>query len=400
MNCLYAAFPAEVLEVLSLGSILVTPRTQELNITIPPFCCNVTVEKRQRMIKDVLAALQDLAVSPSIRDPRLNSAECVTEGHKPNILATGRSAYIRAIIWCSFISVLILGPLLAFYALNYLNVRTENCNEYCACCNQCSCCYEKEKPLVLSVYSSFSFLLLVEIILVIYVLVNSAFYEFYMLIVIILEGFVICMIQYAISKMQCCTICHKICEKSQDSSIYRRSVFVSSANMALYHLFWLMIGIMINPIWGLTVLLVVCFVIVALFYTVFMICDVDKCCSSLCIRRFSIFPAGFLGLCLAAAVPVLAGQSFFGRETADDILKTMLLYVINFLALWMYRNAPSTATTDTPVTAPTDTPVTVPTATSATATNVTPITAFASQDNEVDLGQVNEEARPYQQTLV
>lgn len=57
MNCLYAAFPAEVLEVLSLGSILVTPRTQELNITIPPFCCNVTVEKRQRMIKDVLAAV-------------------------------------------------------------------------------------------------------------------------------------------------------------------------------------------------------------------------------------------------------------------------------------------------------------------------------------------------------
>ena len=57
INCLYAAFPARVLEVLSLGSILVTPRTQELNITIPQFCCNVSVEKRQMMIKDVLAAV-------------------------------------------------------------------------------------------------------------------------------------------------------------------------------------------------------------------------------------------------------------------------------------------------------------------------------------------------------
>ena len=57
INCLYAAFPARVLEVLSLGSILVTPRTQELNITIPQFCCNVSVEKRQKMIKDVLAAV-------------------------------------------------------------------------------------------------------------------------------------------------------------------------------------------------------------------------------------------------------------------------------------------------------------------------------------------------------
>lgn len=57
MNCLYAAFPAGVLEALSLGSILVTYRTQELNITIPQFCCNVSVAKRQKMIKEVLAAV-------------------------------------------------------------------------------------------------------------------------------------------------------------------------------------------------------------------------------------------------------------------------------------------------------------------------------------------------------
>jgi len=57
MNCLYAAFPAGVLEVLSLGSILVTYRTKELNITIPQFCCNVSVAKRRQMIKEVLAAV-------------------------------------------------------------------------------------------------------------------------------------------------------------------------------------------------------------------------------------------------------------------------------------------------------------------------------------------------------
>ena len=57
MNCLYAAFPAGVLEVLSLGSIFVTYRTTELNITIPQFCCNVSVAKRQQMIKEVLAAV-------------------------------------------------------------------------------------------------------------------------------------------------------------------------------------------------------------------------------------------------------------------------------------------------------------------------------------------------------
>ena len=48
MSCLYAAVPAVVLEFLSLGSILVTPRTQELNIHIPLFCCNVSENKKRR----------------------------------------------------------------------------------------------------------------------------------------------------------------------------------------------------------------------------------------------------------------------------------------------------------------------------------------------------------------
>ena len=54
---LYAAFPNVFLEISSLFSILVTPRTQELNITISYFCCNVSVKDRKRMIETVLAAV-------------------------------------------------------------------------------------------------------------------------------------------------------------------------------------------------------------------------------------------------------------------------------------------------------------------------------------------------------
>ena len=57
LRSLYAAFPAVFLEISSLFSILVTPRTQELNITIPFFCCNVSVKDRKRMIKTALAAV-------------------------------------------------------------------------------------------------------------------------------------------------------------------------------------------------------------------------------------------------------------------------------------------------------------------------------------------------------
>ncbi|RMX44000.1 hypothetical protein pdam_00023378 [Pocillopora damicornis] len=48
LSCFYVAVPPLLLEVLSLGSILVTPRTQTLNITIPYFCCNVSKKENER----------------------------------------------------------------------------------------------------------------------------------------------------------------------------------------------------------------------------------------------------------------------------------------------------------------------------------------------------------------
>ena len=63
ISCLYAALPAPILHLWSLGSILVTPRTQTLNITIPLFCCNVSKKEDERkkeinkIIKGVLAAV-------------------------------------------------------------------------------------------------------------------------------------------------------------------------------------------------------------------------------------------------------------------------------------------------------------------------------------------------------
>ena len=58
--CLYAAFPSFVLEILSFGSILVYPRTQDLAITIPPFCCDVSVDDRMTMIDKGLASVSKI----------------------------------------------------------------------------------------------------------------------------------------------------------------------------------------------------------------------------------------------------------------------------------------------------------------------------------------------------
>ena len=58
--CLYAAFPARVLEVWSLGSIMVTRRTQELKITISILCCDVTEGKLKEHIEGVLTTVSTI----------------------------------------------------------------------------------------------------------------------------------------------------------------------------------------------------------------------------------------------------------------------------------------------------------------------------------------------------
>ena len=48
IHCLYANAPALLLEMLSLSSVFVTFRTQELNIQTPEFCCNISDDKQRR----------------------------------------------------------------------------------------------------------------------------------------------------------------------------------------------------------------------------------------------------------------------------------------------------------------------------------------------------------------
>ena len=92
---------------------------------------------------------------------------------------------------------------------------------------------------------------------------------------------------------------------------------------------------MINPTWGLSVLLIISFSFVMLSYFIYKMCEVNQCISRSFLRRFVLCTAVFFGLCFAVVPPTLAGKSFYGRETADDILKTALLYAIGTVS-WLY----------------------------------------------------------------
>ena len=274
--------------------------------------------------------LQDLAVSPNIRDPQLNSAECVTEGHEPNIMATGQSVRITMILCCSFLFAVLSGPLLALYVL-YLQ--------------------EKQSGAVkktVDILCVFLIVIFVAMFVCIEVSIktrdqNVSWYIHAVYPVIMGVGMVVGI-----------CIC-KSCPAGDSKLDCKNILLMMCGNLTAYHFCWLLVGIMLNPTWGLAALLVVCLVIGVFSYAVFTcLCEGCRCCS-LCVccsndntalesadngkhpmQTFFSCLSAFLAVCCLIVVVILAGQSYHGRQNADEVLKDAVLYLISFCFSWLY----------------------------------------------------------------
>lgn len=261
--------------------------------------------------------LEDLAVMPRLQNPQLNTAECVIEGHQPDLSATGRSDYIRAILGLSFIFTVLSGPLLALaalYILQVLSKPTGNSNTSIVIVNSAAM-YEALKC------SSYLFFL-VEIILFISSFVflgGSGPWDIYVILVLIfLEGLLMGL----------------FIEKRSFCSKLLQIVIFLCANWTAYHFCWLMIGVMINPLWGVILLLFICVSVTAFIFAAYHYWYTPR-------EKFSFF-AFFL--CAAFVLSVwslfvvvgLAGQSFYGRGTADDIVKLVTLSVTTASFSWIF----------------------------------------------------------------
>ena len=253
-------------------------------------------------------------MSPGVRDPRLNTAECVIEGHETDITVTGRSPYIKAILWCSFLFAVPAGPYLAFVILDVLKKRSNRLDASLFCWCKCKCsqsCQTRQDPLTSSIISVFFILFFIECGISVFVIVrlasgNAPFDIYIILGLLVTEGAVL----NCFKSPGCCT-----CDSLAN--------FITgiSTNLSVYHFCWLVIGVMINPTWGLAVLLIVCFFVIALTFALYKIFDVEECCD---FKYFIKCVVSFCGVCSLVVSAVLTGQSFYGRETADDVMKTVL----------------------------------------------------------------------------
>ena len=260
-------------------------------------------------------------MSPGLQDPTLNTAECVIQGHKPNISATGRSPYIRAVLWSSFSFSFFFGPLLALITFIFFDEAVKGKTGK----------KENRQNLAKAVKYTTFFFMVVELgllgtVIILLIAGNSKAPRdiFVILGLIVFEGLVMLLVvrlkwfNYLPGKNR-----SGVCGKLSELCIFLWG------NLTAFHFCWLAVGIMVNPIWGFTVLLVICVIIGAIVYSGYILIHSDSNAILILTALLAIF--SLVGLV------ILAGQSFFGRETANELVKTALLYVTTAFISWIVR---------------------------------------------------------------
>lgn len=340
--------------------------------------------------------LQDLAVSPGLRDPTLNTAECVIEGHKPDIKATGRSVNIRIILWCAFVFAFPAGIALSIEALAFLEKNSKRSSLFCWCkckcsnCNSCKLCDEKQDPMVSSIillcFLLFSFEAVILGLVFSLSASGNAPWDIYPILGLLV--FLPTVIFLVKKVWSCCAKSPNPPEPNGgESGTQMQSTSYSSngspqvpatvdesgtqllgnsssqstettnkgccriwnglielmiricASLTAYHFCWLVIGTMINPVWGFTLLLLGFLVIVVLTFTLNLIFNA--------VSEFDHTPEAvlyvlyilclFFGFCSLNVLAISVSKVFSGAETAYDVLKSALAAVITVIITWALK---------------------------------------------------------------
>ena len=258
-------------------------------------------------------------MSPGIQDPSLNTAECVTEGHEPNLIDTERKSYIIAAMILSFGFAIFLGPWLAIYTLISLDKLSngEDPAMYHALKWVSSSLLIVELGLI---FTSILFLGISDAPLCLKCIMLST------LILIFLKGPIV---GYVCFKK-------KILKLTQDEckSWILQIVIFTLAYLTSYHFCWIVIGIMVNALWSVTVLLFVGVITSALFFPLYNFFKFVGKKDDNRTRNFFIYLTLFISVVCLVFLVIVAGQTVFGRNTVDELVKMVILTVSIAFMKW------------------------------------------------------------------
>ena len=289
--------------------------------------------------------LQDLAASPDIRDPSLNTAQCVIQGHKPKFSDT-KGHIVKMSVVCS-IFAMNAGFIFSWAMLNMAGSG-------------------RVTTTAKAIWFS-SFLL-------------SVLCIFYFFVACVLAFHFSCVFFATLAFPVIWTVCESIFSSFichilfKDLFFYHKDkavicLYTFGGNTICYISCWLVIGIRINPLWGLTVALSIFSTFAASIYAVYLHLEVtgtyplpyiknlfgtfysrpyynadDRDRVLISLSKFLRFSQSFsvkfvcLRLCIAVGsffvFVILAGPSIGGQTGADELLKTSSLYFITAFITW------------------------------------------------------------------
>ena len=285
----------------------------------------------------------------------MNTAECVIEGHGIDIEATGRSVYIKIIHWCSF-----LFTLAVFYLLTSFieHCRKEGWSEKTTGREHTNTTGRDRQKIriknsataIFSLSIFLSALGLMQLVLIFSLMLT--FYReegfFFMDITAILVFIVILIVgnmffgpnipkrlEYYFPWL---TTPEAYMVEDITFKWKQKMVLYICATTTSFSTCWMLIGIMLNPTWGLTVTLIIyfacaCFAYAVCEYLTLTSREQDWVKSE---KLQALYPSllGFLAVIVLIPVILFASPSFNGRETADEALKTILTTAIGSL-IWL-----------------------------------------------------------------
>ena len=251
--------------------------------------------------------LQDLASSPGIRNPELNNAECVVEGHGTDIQATGHSHGIRIIIWSStFFTCAAFSPLYEKTIGSMSGLNTRNIPRYKAILYL---------SFLVAMLGSFTWTILLGV-LIDYIMRDGVIFylDISLILFFLLYIFPFSMVWW------CCLKNYATRDKMEDRG-FRWFRYLLAPIGVIYTSFsscWVLVGMILNAIWGLTVAVTACLVITSFIYIV----DSYEKVRYTPLKRMWVNI--FVAVISLTLIVIFTGQSFNGRETADEIFSAVL----------------------------------------------------------------------------
>ncbi|XP_022790189.1 uncharacterized protein LOC111329689 [Stylophora pistillata] len=110
-----------------------------------------------------------------------------------------------------------------------------------------------------------------------------------------------------------------------------------SAIYTCFYFCWVLVGVMLNPIWGLTVALAICFTFASFTYVVYNYVNLKESLFDVNMQGYlrKKWVRSWLAVIFLTLVVIFAGQSFNERETADKLLQTVLLAALAYVISWL-----------------------------------------------------------------